>query len=152
MTQQQEGGQHSAIPVVFKWLDDTFYGVHIADDFVVVPLTPDTPFMVGVAEAPDAGTLFDVRVPYIRQVPLTPELYRYAALGIESPREGYIRVVPDAGGGFGTLELRYCVAVNAFEKNALVQLGLRMSKMTDDLGSRAQQDFGGVLVKGAATS
>lgn len=134
-------------------MDDTFYGVHVVDEFVVVPLAPDTPFMVGIAEKPPAGTLFDVRAPFLRGVPLLPELYKYVALGIEPASEGSIRVVPEGEvAAVGTLELRYCVGVSALDKDALVQLGLRMSMATNDLGLEAQRAFGGVLIKGDAAA
>lgn len=146
--QEANAPQHELVPAIFKWLDDTFYGVRMSNEFVIVPLPPDTPFMVGAFRAPDAGSLFDVRAPFLHRVPLGPAVYEFAGRNDSVDAEGHVRVVPDRSDrGIGHLELRYCIGSTLMNQQSLAQLGLRMSKVADRVGRQAQQHFGGVLIK-----
>ena len=147
LSQYSSDGQHEAIPIVFQWLDEAFHGVHLADGFVVVPLHPDTPFMVTAVDSVDAGRLLDVRAPFVDRVPLSPALDQYIAQN-DVVAEGHLHVVPDlADATVGRLEVRYRIAVNLMDQQSLVQLGLRLSMSTSGIGPYIQQRFGGVVVK-----
>jgi Protein of unknown function (DUF2510) len=143
--------QHEAIPVIFEWLDEAYYGVHISEGYVVVPLSPDTPFMVTAVDTPIAGRLLCVRVPFIDKVPLSPAMYKSLAVN-DVAGEGHLHVVPNsADSSIGKIEIRYRIAAALIDQDGLVQLGLRLSMATNTIGPFLQDTFGGVLIRGTTS-
>ena len=140
--------QHEALPIIYRWLDDTFHGVRFSGTFVLVPLPPDTPFMVGAYDAPVSGRLLDIRSPVLRGVNRTSRLSELISENDGLADEGYVRVLPRASEvHVADLEIRYTIAANTMNRDSLVQLGLRMSLAADRIGRMLQPEFGGSLVK-----
>jgi hypothetical protein len=131
---------------VQRMLTDNFGRVEVDRDNDFVVRKDSAVTFIRIREGfGDDGAIIDVKCPLLTDVPLTRELYEWAATEGQWFRLGGIVVNPDENGKTGWVYFRYAIVGDDLDESELMTAVGVVLVTSDRLDNELQEKFGGEL-------